>query len=88
VSIRLKKGGHNIRLRAVSYFSFETRYLSSFFAIHLHNFTFPLSTRGSEESRTTARGLKQCNTVAFCVFQANKSHNGKKEPIMALEPND
>ena len=47
MGIRLKKGGHNIRLRAVSYFSFETRYLSSFFAINLNNFPFLLSARGS-----------------------------------------
>ena len=72
--VRLKKGRHNIKLQAVSYFSFETRYLSSFFAINLHNFTLSLSTRGSEERRTTACGLTQCNTVAFSRF------SGKQEP--------
>ena len=38
-----------IELRAVSYFSFESR--------DLHNFTFSLAARSYEERRTTARGL-------------------------------
>ena len=43
-----------------------------FFAINLYNVTSSLSARGAEKRRTTARGLKQCNTIAFSRFSGKQ----------------
>ena len=67
------------RLQAVSYFSFESQKTESTNGgerrsreeggrtSNLHNFTFSLASRGSEEKRTTACGLRKRVQGILCI---------------------